>query len=222
MRLGQRIIHIITTQMISGDLYEVDMRLRPSGNSGMLVASLASFEKYQRKDAWTWEHQALVRARPVAGDTGLAERFNLLRREVLGRERDPEVLRDEVAQMREKMRANLEQREAGMLDLKQGRGGIADIEFITQYLVLRYTCKHPEIATFTDNIRILEAMGESGLWPIDEVQSISDAYRSMRRQIHLQALQSSSAMASTSQFKGEIRLVQALWDKYLCTTSAGK
>ncbi len=165
MRLGQRMIHMMTTQTSSGQLYEVDMRLRPDGNKGMLVRSLSSFAGYQANDAWTWEHQALVRARPVAGDPLLAERFGRVRREILCLEREAEGLRKDVREMRERMRENLDKTRGGRFDLKQGRGGIADIEFMVQYSVLRWAARHPELADWTDNVRLLETLARLELLP---------------------------------------------------------
>jgi len=158
LRLGQRMIHVMTTQTASGQLYEVDMRLRPDGSKGMLVRSLRSFSEYQARDAWTWEHQALVRARAVAGDPLLAERFARVRREILCMDREPAGLRDDVREMREKMRGTLDKTRGGRFDLKQGRGGIADIEFMVQYSVLRWASRHPDLAVWTDNVRLLEPM----------------------------------------------------------------
>src|SRR5690606_17860933 len=134
-RLGQRIIHILTAQTAMGMLYEVDMRLRPSGNSGLLVTTLKAFREYQLKQAWTWEHQALVRARPVAGDTELAEKFNEVRKEIICLPRDPEKLKRDVIEMRDKMRAQLTPKDTEteahpVFDLKHGRGAIVDIEFL--------------------------------------------------------------------------------------------
>lgn len=218
-RLGQRLIHFLSAFTPAGRAYEVDMRLRPNGESGLLVPGFEAFAAYQHKQAWTWEHQALVRARAVAGSTELSARFDELRREILGLERDPEQLRLEVVQMREKMRSSLEKRETGMLDLKQGRGGIADIEFITQYFVLRYTRAHSALATYTDNIRILESLGDSDLWPKADVRDMSEAYRRLRRRIHLQALQTETAIAPAALFKEEASLVTALWERYLEITT---
>ena len=121
VRLGQRIIHLLSTVTVSGAAYEIDMRLRPSGNSGMLVSSMAAFEKYQRENAWTWEHQSLVRARVVAGEKTLAEEFNRLRQAVLMQSRDEPLLRAEVEKMREKMRKHLGRpSKEGKYSLKQG------------------------------------------------------------------------------------------------------
>ncbi|HQQ62175.1 MAG TPA: bifunctional [glutamate--ammonia ligase]-adenylyl-L-tyrosine phosphorylase/[glutamate--ammonia-ligase] adenylyltransferase, partial [Pseudomonadales bacterium] len=137
-RLGQKIIHILNTRTINGILYEVDMRLRPSGNSGLLVASLQSFARYQQKDAWTWEHQALVRARVVAGCPQLAEKYEAVRADVLGRQRDVDKLGHDVVEMRNKMRV-LDKSNAGHFDLKYGRGGIVDLEFMVQFAVLAWS-----------------------------------------------------------------------------------
>ena len=137
-RLGQKIIHILNTRTVNGILYEVDMRLRPSGNSGLLVASLQSFEHYQEKNAWTWEHQALVRARVVAGCPQLAQQYKAVRAHVLARARDIEKLRHDVVDMRNKMRT-LDKSSATHFDLKYGRGGIVDLEFIVQFAVLAWT-----------------------------------------------------------------------------------
>ncbi|MES9848205.1 MAG: bifunctional [glutamate--ammonia ligase]-adenylyl-L-tyrosine phosphorylase/[glutamate--ammonia-ligase] adenylyltransferase, partial [Candidatus Thiodiazotropha sp.] len=135
-RMAQRFIHIMTTRTPSGILYDVDMRLRPNGNSGMMVSSLETFETYQHNSAWTWEHQALVKARVVAGDKRINDRFEAIRRQVLGRRRDPARLQGEVVEMREKMRASLDKSNPDQFDLKQGTGGIVDIEFMVQYTVL--------------------------------------------------------------------------------------
>ncbi|MGS0729006.1 bifunctional [glutamate--ammonia ligase]-adenylyl-L-tyrosine phosphorylase/[glutamate--ammonia-ligase] adenylyltransferase, partial [Shewanella sp. 0m-11] len=132
LKLAQRVLHFFSTRTNSGELYEVDMRLRPSGASGLLVSEIEHFGDYQRKEAWTWEHQALVRARFIFGDNALSMRFNELREEVLENQRDISILAKDVREMRLKMRDHLLNVEAGMFDLKQSSGGIADIEFIAQ------------------------------------------------------------------------------------------
>ena len=138
-RLGQRIIHILQTQTTSGILYETDMRLRPSGSSGLLVSSFSAFEKYQMNDAWTWEHQALVRARVVAGDPSLAKKFDAVRKNVLTSKRDQVQLLSDVKDMREKMRQHLGSKtnDKELFDLKHDTGGIVDIEFLMQYAVFK-------------------------------------------------------------------------------------
>ncbi|MDO3387406.1 bifunctional [glutamate--ammonia ligase]-adenylyl-L-tyrosine phosphorylase/[glutamate--ammonia-ligase] adenylyltransferase [Gilvimarinus sp. SDUM040013] len=189
-RLGQRIIHILDTQTVSGKLYEVDMRLRPSGNSGMLVTSLGAFEKYQRTDAWTWEHQALVRARPVAGSAELAQRFDAARAELLSEQRDLGKLRTDVTDMREKMRGHLGSgTDSNKFHLKQDSGGIVDIEFMVQYAVLAWAHKAPALTRYTDNIRILETLEQEALLPGEVVSQLIDAYKAYRSTGHRLALQ---------------------------------
>ena len=189
LRLGQRMIHMITTRTSSGQLYAVDMRLRPDGDKGMLVRSLKLFASYQTQEAWTWEHQALVRARPVAGDRALVECFGRIRREILCREREPEPLRLEVLAMRARMRKNLDRTRNGWFDLKQGRGGIADIEFMVQYLILRWVARYPVLADWTDNVRLLEALARLELLPSTAAADLTGAYKALRAAYHRSALQ---------------------------------
>lgn len=214
-RLGQRIIHILNTLTPSGVLYEVDMRLRPSGASGLLVSDMDAYADYQREEAWTWEHQALVRARPVVGDEGVAEQFHVLRREVLCRKRNPDELQREVREMRERMRGELSRGRAGRFDIKQDRGGIADIEFMVQYGVLRWAHDHPDLTEFTDNIRILEGLARNGLMSEEQAEFLSDAYRGYRARIHRLALQEESAVVDADEF-GEISArVAAIWQAWM-------
>ena len=175
-RLGQRLIHFLTTRTSGGILYEVDMRLRPSGKSGPLVAALAAFRAYQQTHAWTWEHQALVRARAVAGEPRLCAAFEEVRREVLCRPRDPGRLRTEVREMRRKMAATHAADAAGF-NVKHDRGGIVDIEFMVQYAVLRWAHAHPALARHTDNIGILEALVAEGLLDGAKAHTLIEAYR---------------------------------------------
>ncbi len=174
-RLGQRLIHFLTTRTPGGVLYEVDMRLRPSGQSGPLVTSLAAFREYQSAHAWTWEHQALVRARAVAGAPVLCAAFEAARQEILCRARDPEQLRADVRAMRARM-AEAHAMEADF-DIKHGRGGIVDIEFMVQYSVLRWAHEHPGLTRRTDNIGILEALAAEGLLEEAKTRTLTEAYR---------------------------------------------
>ena len=210
-RLGQRIIHMLNTFTPSGVLYEVDMRLRPSGASGLLVSGLDGFSDYQRNQAWTWEHQALVRARPVAGDGGIAGRFAAIRREVLSRRRDPAVLRREVRDMRERMREAHGQRDPALFDLKQDRGGIADIEFMVQYEVLRWAHDHPDLLKWTDNIRQLEALAAARLMPQEDVQLLTDGYRFYRAIVHRLTLQEAPGVVSLAEVEAYRPGVTQLW-----------
>lgn len=211
VRLGQRMIHMLTTRTSSGLLYEIDMRLRPNGNSGMLVSSLDAFERYQKEDAWTWEHQALLRARFVAGDRRVGACFRRIRQDVLGRERDPEKLRSEVCEMREKMRSSLDKSGSRGFDIKQGVGGIADIEFVVQYLVLRWAFKHPDLLKWTDNIRLLESLSAHRLLEEGIAQQLSDAYRSLRAVFHRNALGELPGLIGEDELLSERSLVSQQW-----------
>jgi glutamate-ammonia-ligase adenylyltransferase len=225
-RLGQKIIHILSTSTLSGRLYEVDMRLRPSGNSGLLVTSLAAFEKYQREEAWTWEHQALVRARVVAGCEKLAASFETVRLQTLCQQRDLEQLRQDVVEMRQKMRDQLgstrhQQQEGLIFNLKQDAGGIVDIEFMVQYGVLAWAWKQPSLAKYTDNIRILGALEEAGLLDAESVAHLIDAYKAYRSTGHRLALQRQEAVLHSNAgegepaFASERQLVGRVWQQLL-------
>jgi len=219
-RLGQRIIHILNTFTPSGMLYEVDMRLRPSGNSGLLVSSLKAFEEYQRKDAWTWEHQALVRARVVAGSPALAERFEQVRQVILGQARDTAALCKDVVEMREKMRQHLGSRPSGdaeqrVFHLKQDPGGIVDIEFLVQFLVLRYAAEHPFLMRWTDNIRILASIEAGGLLSSDEAALLREAYKAYRAAGHRLSLQNLSGELSDQEMTDYRRGVAAVWQQVM-------
>lgn len=224
-RLGQRIIHILDARTAMGQLYEVDMRLRPSGESGMLVSSLAAFREYQQHKAWTWEHQALVRARFICGDPALEENFTDLRQAVLGQARDQLELATEVLQMRRKMREHLlpsDASAAGSFNLKQGIGGIVDIEFMVQYAVLAWTHTYPELGIWPDNIRILETLALSGLFSEAESQSLKEAYISYRSIAHQQALQQQPGVVDETDFSSERMAVTSKWASMLeSTTNSG-
>jgi glutamate-ammonia-ligase adenylyltransferase len=214
-RLGQRMIHMLTARTHSGQLYEVDMRLRPSGESGMLVSSLKAFEEYQHNQAWTWEHQALLRARPIAGDPVVATRFEEIRRAVLSQERDPDKLRSEVVEMREKMRLSLDKSNQELFDLKQGLGGIADIEFMVQYAVLRWANSHPDLLDWTDNIRLLEGLARHEIFAKDEVEALANAYRAFRSASHRLALQERPALVSRQELAQEREQVKGFWNSVM-------
>lgn len=210
-RLGQRIVHIMTTRTPAGILYEVDMRLRPDGNKGMLTRSLTAFADYQDHQAWTWEHQALVRARPVAGDQTLAARFGEIRRAILCRPRDLAKLREEVRAMRARMRENLDKSGGGRFDLKQGAGGIADIEFMVQYSVLRWAVDYPDLADWTDNIRILESLDRHQLLRGKAAADLTQAYKALRSAYHRGALQEQPKTVAENQLQDERERVRGLW-----------
>ncbi len=214
-RLGQRLIHMLSTQTAAGALYEVDMRLRPDGAKGVLARSLISFADYQAREAWTWEHQALVRARPIAGDPLLAEQFAGVRRSILCRERNPVTLRREVREMRAKMRAQLDKTAAGRFDLKQGAGGIADVEFMVQYAVLRWASVHPGLARWSDNIRILETLAGLDLLPAGAAEDLTDAYKALRSAYHRSSLQDEPTRVPDDRLVAERERVRALWHELM-------
>jgi len=214
-RLVQRIVHLLTVQTGSGRAYEIDLQLRPSGNSGLVVSRLAGFAKYQHDSAWVWEHQALLRARTVAGNVGLCAAIALVRREVLMRERDPARLRDEVSGMRAKMRANLEKHAPGRWDVKQGRGGLIDAEFLTQYLCLLHAARHPSLIAYTDNWRQLEALAVESLLSEAHKEQLLAAERAYRGWLHRRALQQQDALAEDALFADARAVVAGLWQTYL-------
>ncbi|MCL6268355.1 bifunctional [glutamate--ammonia ligase]-adenylyl-L-tyrosine phosphorylase/[glutamate--ammonia-ligase] adenylyltransferase [Sansalvadorimonas sp. 2012CJ34-2] len=223
-RLGQRIVHMLDTSTISGQLYEVDMRLRPSGNSGLLVSSLTAFEKYQNKEAWTWEHQALVRARVVAGDPSLAQQFESVRANILSNKREQGKLLDEVREMREKMAKSLGTKATkagtseeawdskGEFHLKHDRGGIVDIEFLVQYAVLAWSHDHPSLTRWSDNIRILEDLEHAGLLSHEDAVVMNEAYQSYRKKLHKAALQNQSSKIRGDKMHKQRQTVIQLWN----------
>ncbi|WP_240125415.1 bifunctional [glutamate--ammonia ligase]-adenylyl-L-tyrosine phosphorylase/[glutamate--ammonia-ligase] adenylyltransferase [Thermomonas alba] len=162
-RLGQKLVALLAVRTSAGRLFDVDVRLRPDGAKGLLVSSLASFREYQCQRAWTWEHQALVRARAIAGDAALSADFEAVRAQVLARPRAESGLREDVAAMRRRMRAERDRSDAVLFDLKQGEGGLVDLEFLLQYLVLRDACAYPELLIPRATARLLDAALAAGL-----------------------------------------------------------
>lgn len=200
LRLAQRIIHLFSTRTSSGVLYEVDARLRPSGESGMLVSTIQAFDEYQKTQAWTWEHQALIRARMIYGDDELQQQFLRIRHEILCLSRDPQVLQDEVREMRKKMVQHLAPTQADKFNLKISAGGITDIEFIAQYLVLRFSHQYPELTRWSDNVRIFELMAKYQVMTEEEAQVLTHAYVTLRNELHHLALQALPAIVDSSCF----------------------
>ncbi len=184
LRLGQRIVHLLTMHSAAGRLYEVDTRLRPNGKGGFLITGIDAFESYQDTQAWTWEHQALLRARAVAGAPDLCLRFEAARRRALCVSVRRDTLRTEVLEMRERMRRELSKAKAGEFDLKQDLGGIADIEFLVQYWVLAAAKDHPQLADYTDNIRQLEGLAAVGVLDNETAVWLMQAYRDYRGVLH--------------------------------------
>jgi len=224
IRLGQRIIHLLSTQTTQGQLYETDMRLRPSGNSGMLVTSLSAFEKYQKNEAWTWEHQALVRARFIAGDSDLGERFSLVREKILTSHFDTfnasnrsVSLIDDVMDMRRKMKLaaidKFGNEETAKNDIKQGDGGLIDIEFITQYGVLQYADQYEGLLGWTDNIRLLEALAKYKCFGTVDISPLADVYRTLRSALHRKSLADDRYKVSLADYSEQRHAVMAIWQQ---------
>ncbi|UAA37665.1 bifunctional [glutamate--ammonia ligase]-adenylyl-L-tyrosine phosphorylase/[glutamate--ammonia-ligase] adenylyltransferase [Paraneptunicella aestuarii] len=211
IKLTQRIVHIFTTKTMSGDLYEVDMRLRPSGNSGLLVSHINAFEQYQHEEAWTWEHQALVRSRFIYGDTELQKRFLSIRSKILRKPRTLPELQKDITEMREKMRQHLNKGNVGQFDLKQDIGGIADIEFLVQYWVLAHSHQHAELVQWSDNVRILAQLAELNIISQAQQAILNDSYLAYRNFGHRLALESLSALDNSQQFQQQRSEVETIW-----------
>ena len=207
-RLVRRLMHLLTIRTYAGPLYNIDMRLRPSGNAGPLVSSLQAFLNYQNERAWVWEHQALVRARAVAGDPALIAEFEAARRELLCRPRPIDTLRQEVIDMRKRIEAH-----HGGTDLKRGRGGIVDVEFITQFLVLAKAHEHPNLAKWSDNVRILEEAGLAGVLAEDESEHLVLAYLALRGEAHRRSLDLSESTQSDAALTAHREIVCKTWEK---------
>jgi glutamate-ammonia-ligase adenylyltransferase len=212
VRLAQRMVHLLTVHSAAGRLYEVDVRLRPSGKGGLLVTQIDAFAEYQRREAWTWEHQALLHARAVAGAPALCAEFQRTRIDVLRCAVRRESLRDEVRSMRERMRRELSKRVDGRLDLKQDAGGIADIEFLAQYWALKWARDHPPVAMFSDTIRQLESVASADLVPQQTVDVLTAAYRAYRTRMHHLSLAGEGGVISANEFTAERAAVTAVWE----------
>ena len=213
-RLGQRVIHILSAHTRAGKAYEIDMRLRPSGSAGILVSHIEAFGDYQFKDAWTWEHQALLRARPICGDRILAKKFESIRKQVLARPRFQDELSTEVIDMRERMRKELMKPEDGVFDLKQDIGAMVDIEFLVQYLVLLNSHKYAGLLKWTDNVRLIQSLIETGT--MDEITAhvLKHAYLIYRAAAHQLSLQEKPAKVPREKFQRLQQRVAEIWQSY--------
>ncbi len=214
-RLIRRLVHFLTTQTGSGELYEIDTRLRPDGRSGLLVSSTEAFERYQEENAWTWEHQALLRARAVAGSDKIASEFERIRKETLAHRVDRNKLRDDVIAMRRRMRKELDRSDKTVFDLKHGRGGLGDIEFLVQYRVLQEASAHPDVIFYSDNIRQLDALVAAGLLEREAGERLQDVYRAYRLHLHHLALDGQQALCDLGRFSAEREFVANIWKDWL-------
>jgi glutamate-ammonia-ligase adenylyltransferase len=213
IRFAQRVLHLLTMHSAAGRLYEVDVRLRPSGKGGMLITRVGAFAEYQEKEAWTWEHQALMHARAVAGDAALRAEFERVRVDVLMRCVKRDTLRAEVRSMRERMRKELSKARpgSGKFDIKQDAGGTADIEFLAQYWALLYAGTHPPVVMFADTIRQLESVASADLVPQETVDTLTHAYRKYRERAHHLSLDQGEAVVQAEEFAEVRAAVTAIW-----------
>lgn len=214
-RLAQRVVHWLATRTGAGLLYETDTRLRPSGNAGLLVAHLDAFESYQRDEAWTWEHQALVRARPVAGDPAVLARFSAIRTATLARPRDPVRLAQDVAAMRERMRDHLGSKDSAEFDLKHDAGGLVDIEFLAQHGVLARAQETPALARATGTAALLTALAQGGALTEDEATALVQAYARYREESHRLALQNRKTRVEPGPWAQTRATVSRIWQARL-------
>ncbi len=218
-RVARRITAILTMHTPTGALYEVDTRLRPSGNSGLLVTSLHSLDSYQQNDAWTWEHQALLRARAVAGKESVRDAFRALRKKTLLQYVHRDTLREDVITMRARMRKELCKSTTEHFDIKQGEGGMIDIEFLVQYLVLLHAPEHEALLIWSDNIRQLEALGVARILDEAEAAELAEIYRAYRTRVHLLSLAGESRLVQIDEFLAQRDLVQRQWDRFILLQS---
>jgi len=210
-RLAQRLNHWLTTRTSSGVLFETDLRLRPSGEAGLLVTSLEAFAKYQEESAWVWEHQALTRARYCAGDVPVGDAFEALRVRILLKPRAAADLAREILKMRERMH-DAHPNRSGQFDVKHDRGGMIDIEFVVQFLVLAHARRHPGLTSNLGNIALLKMAGELGLVTPDLAERGRVAYREFRRLQHALRLNGAQyARVPTERIATHVQAVRALW-----------
>jgi [glutamine synthetase] adenylyltransferase / [glutamine synthetase]-adenylyl-L-tyrosine phosphorylase len=211
VRLGQKIIFLLNSKLLSGVLYETDMRLRPNGASGLLAVSVKGYAIYQQENAWTWEHQALVRGRFVAGDPAVGAMFTAIREQVLSQSRDFDVLKREVLAMRLKMQDHFLKPHETLFDLKYGTGGIVDIEFIVQFYVLAYAESNLDLVTFTDNIRLLQLLQKKGLLSEPNAAVLQQAYCEYRIKNHQQVLQGQGVKVDVKCVEELRSQVESVW-----------
>ncbi|HEX6735642.1 MAG TPA: bifunctional glutamine synthetase adenylyltransferase/deadenyltransferase, partial [Azonexus sp.] len=215
-RLGQRLNTWLSSQTSAGILFETDLRLRPNGDAGLLAVSVEAFRDYQLGKAWVWEHQALTRARFCAGDPAVGQRFETIRIEILRQQRDLDHLRAEVVAMRQKMIDAHASKSATEFGLKHDPGGIIDVEFIVQYLVLGYAHRYPDLCSNLGNIALLRIAGELGLIDRQQAEAAGNAYREYRRLQHARRLTATpKAPIPVEQVERHIAAVRALWQAVL-------
>lgn len=210
----RKLINWLTVKTGEGDLYEIDTALRPNGNSGLLVTSFKSYANYQQQrgsnTAWTWEHQAMTRARFVLGSDSLRQRFDTVREAVITAPRDAQALKQEIVSMRERVRSAHPVR-GDWFDVKHSRGGMLDAEFVVQYLVLSQSAQHPELVANLGNIALLQRAEKAGLLPAGVGQAAASAYRELRRMQHTSRLDEGSGLVPEALVTTHRDAVLALW-----------
>lgn len=218
-RLAQKLMNYLTTQTRDGRVYEIDMRLRPSGQAGMMVVSTHAFELYQMHKAWAWEHQALVRARAICGDNRVMTRFDQIRKEVLCLPRDKDSVRIEVSTMRHKMQDHLgskpHTKQQGLFHLKQDAGGLVDIEFIAQFAVLAYANSYPALSIWSDNVRIFEELANTGMVDAEVCEKLTKAYLRIRSMTHRLALAEQPILVDEAQWHELRNFVDEQWHRLI-------
>ncbi|GHF85207.1 glutamate-ammonia-ligase adenylyltransferase [Thalassotalea marina] len=215
LKLAQRIMHIFNINMTSGILYELDMRLRPSGNSGVLVVSLDTFGQYQLNEAWTWEHQALVRARAIYGSAGIKGAFETIRQQVLSLPRNVSKLKNDVVEMRQKMRDHLDKSTEQSCDIKQGNGGMVDVEFLAQFMVLAHCHQYPQLSVYSDNRRIFSQLTTLNVISKQERDQLIESYSQLRDLAHKASLQNQDNSLPLEQFDQLAQPVVSVVKKYM-------
>ncbi|QLB18719.1 bifunctional [glutamate--ammonia ligase]-adenylyl-L-tyrosine phosphorylase/[glutamate--ammonia-ligase] adenylyltransferase [Mannheimia granulomatis] len=211
LKLAQKINSIFNLNTSAGILYEVDMRLRPSGEAGLLVSTFKAYDNYQKNEAWTWESQALVRARCVFGSESLKQEFEQIRQTTLCLPRARGQLRQEICEMRQKMYQHLSSSSLDSFHIKTDQGGITDIEFIAQYLVLAHSHQKPQMAVWSDNVRIFDSAVESGILSRQDGEELKRCYTSLRNQIHHLNLLRKQGVVAGTEFKAERNFVAKMW-----------
>ena len=220
IRVAQKVLHILGTTTHSGILYEADTRLRPDGRAGMMVSSVNAFEDYQNNKAWTWEHQALLRTRPIAGSEPVRQEFARIRQSVLARPRDAAAICSDVVEMREKMRTHLASRDPGAVNIKQDAGGMVDIEFTTQAGVLLNVADHPEMLGVSSTLEFIEYLAAVGWYTGEEANELATAYKLFRQQTNRQALEVELPEDIGRILQPHFDRVTELWNRLVVTRAA--
>jgi len=220
IRVAQKVLHILGTTTHSGILYEADTRLRPDGRAGMLVSSVNAFEDYQKNKAWTWEHQALLRTRTIAGSEPVSQEFARIRQAVLAQPQDAARICSDVAEMREKMRTHLASRDESSINIKQDPGGMVDIEFTTQAGILLNVAKHPEMLSVSSTLEFIEYLAGVGWYSSAEANDLSKAYKLFRQQTNKQALEVALPENIRQVLQPHFDRVTELWNRLVVSKAA--